>query len=202
MMTVYGELIGMEGESFPSLEAVALGLSRMPRFGGQTLFKWTVADHLICCVRYWRALVMAGMPRPDVSPQFEAHVLMHDFHEALTGDIPTTFKTLDMKTLQERLDNRMRFQYCWPHPFGIERDYIKQIDRAMLLAEAKVCTPHATYDRIRAELCDIAMPTAVRVIEEYLHEDNNSREALYELAYELLEYAGIRDWRPETEVLV
>lgn len=159
---------------------IALGLSRMPRYGGQTLFAWHVADHVVCATRYVERLMASN--RTIGGPLLPLHVLLHDAHEAMTGDIPTQFKTPDMKALQAKLDERIYLSLGFPMPTPRERDYIKQVDKMMLLAEAKVVTPFATYDMICSEVEDIAMPLAVETVEAHIHNEVNAREAFLAIA--------------------
>lgn len=187
MMTLTGNYIGRD-HGAPSLEDIALGLSRMPRFGGQTVFEWTVADHVVCATSYVIKLIGKGLSTEDTTRLLPLHVMLHDAHEALTSDIPTTFKTDDMKALQRRLDVRLYTALGLTLPTATEADYIKQIDRAMLLAEAAVCTPLTTYQKICEELHDIAMPIAVETIEEHIHNGVDARA-------EFLRYASNFIWR-------
>jgi hypothetical protein len=182
MMTLSGRYINRT-EGAPSLEDIALGLSRMPRFGGQTKFLWTVADHVVCAheyvqvmrVKYWDTLFGGA------SLFLPLHVLLHDAHEAMTSDIPTTFKTQDMKDLQYTLDKRIYESLRLPLPNSMELSYIKAVDKAMLLAEASVVAPRATYEKICAETNDIAMPTALIVVEQHIHNDVVAREAFLDI---------------------
>jgi 5'-deoxynucleotidase YfbR-like HD superfamily hydrolase len=184
-MTLTGTYIGID-TGVPTLEDIALGLSRMPRFGGQTLFEWTVADHVVCATRYLGNLIALGLSIDDTTRLLPLHVLLHDAHEAMTGDIPTTFKTADMKALQHRLDARLYNALGLWTPTSTESDYIKQIDRQMLLAEAKVCTPATTYEKICEETKDIAMPVAVQTIEEHIHDEIDARAEFLELANQFM----------------
>lgn len=191
MMTLTGNYIGVDA-GMASLEDIALGLSRMPRFGGQTHFLWTVADHVVCATRYLGNLIALGMNLAGTTPMLPFHVLMHDWHEALTSDIPTTFKTSDMKALQRRLDARFYTAFGIWMPNSTEADYIKQIDKQMLLAEAKVVTPATTYEKICEELHDIAMPIAMQTIEEHIHDEVDARQEFLDLANSL-RYTGGRN---------
>lgn len=181
MMTLTGNYIGIDIGA-PSLEDIALGLSRTPRFGGQTLFEWTVADHVVCATRYLEHLIDLGLHMDFTTRLLPLHILLHDAHEALTGDIPTTFKTDDMKALQRRLDARIYTALGLPSPTPSEKDCIKLIDRIMLLAEAKVCTPATTYERICEETKDIAMPVAVETIEHHIHNGIDARAEFLDIA--------------------
>jgi len=57
MMGVGGSLVTRMGGML-SLDEIALGLSRLPRFGGQTTIDWTVAQHSLVTHQFgrWMAL--------------------------------------------------------------------------------------------------------------------------------------------------
>lgn len=179
MMTLTGNYVKQD-VGVMTLGDIALGLSRMPRYGGQTMFEWHVADHVVCATRYIQHLMAQNFGIGG--PLLPLHVLLHDAHEAMTGDIPTHFKTPDMKALQAKLDERIYLSLGFPLPTASERAYIGAIDKAMLLAEAKVVTPFATYDMICSEVDDIALPTAVGIVEEHLHNEVNAREMFLAIA--------------------
>ena len=181
MMTLTGNYVETDIGAM-TLADIALGLSRIPRFGGQTLFEWHVADHVVCATNYLERLVDLGFESDGATKLLPLHVLLHDAHEAMTGDIPTHFKTPDMKALQAKLDERIYLSLGFEMPNAVEVEIIKFVDRAMLLAEAKVVTPHTTYEKICWETADAAMPTAVEVVEQHLHNDVNSREAFLAIA--------------------
>lgn len=144
MMTLSGVLLNRENEAAPTLRDMAIGLSRIPRFGGQTLLPWTVGQHLLACAAFARKRYpIAGL---------ELHVLLHDAHEAMTSDIPTSWKTPDMRTLQKDLDRRIYASLALPLPDRFEAANIAEIDRELLLAEAFAVTPRATYQRICEEV--------------------------------------------------
>lgn len=109
----------------PTLEDIAYGLARIPRFVGQTVIPWTVLDHVLYCA----SLV--------ATPEIKLAMLLHDAHEALTSDIPTDMKTDDMRTLQGQLDVRIMDAY---YPGGIDafdRVYVvPHLDRLALAVEA------------------------------------------------------------------
>lgn len=61
-----------------SLEDVALGISRMPRYAGQTLQPYSVAQH---------SLLVA-----ELCPEYRLYSLIHDAQEAFLCDLPTPAK--------------------------------------------------------------------------------------------------------------
>lgn len=185
MMTLTGNYV-LRDLGAMSLEDIALGLSRMPRYGGQTFFDWHVSDHVVCATRYLERLIRLGMSTHGTTALLPLHVLLHDAHEAMTGDIPTCFKTPDMKALQKQLDVRIYDSLAMPMPGPMSVDIIKQIDKQMLLAEAKVATPASTYEKICWEVKDIAMPIAVATVEEHIHNEVDARQEFLDIAYSFM----------------
>lgn len=123
----------------PTIEDIALSLSRMPRFGGHSRLPWTVIEH---------SLFVERMARAATGPEREAlrlHALLHDAHEALTGDIPSPFKSLGMKVTQQMLDQNIASALLPNHKgffMDAERhELIKSFDRRALLAEAQFVGP-------------------------------------------------------------
>lgn len=184
MMTLTGNYVGPNRGAM-TLQDIALGLSRMPRFGGQTSVEWHVTDHLVCATHYLQNLIVQGFNR--ATKLLPLHVLLHDAHEAMTGDIPTSFKTPDMRTLQARLDERIYLSLGIPMPTADERAIIKEIDARMLLAEARVVTPLATYEKICEEVRDTAWSGAVDVVKWHLGGERNARETFLALANQFTE---------------
>lgn len=145
MMGLSGSLASREAGCL-SLPDIAVGLSRMPRFGGQTLFRWSVAEHLLACQRY----VLGAFP--DGLPRMELAVLLHDAHEAMTCDITTSFKTEDVRQLQKVLDRRI-YAMLGLEPLTVSmKSSVALCDRVLLLAEAYILTPPATSAQIEKEL--------------------------------------------------
>ena len=185
MMTASGELITQKTGA-PSLGDLAHGLAQMPRFGGQTVIPWTVADHLVTCDR-----IAAGRA---LSYRLRLHLILHDAHEMATGDIPTPMKTPDMKTLQAELDGRIYARFDLPWRRAEDCIVIKDIDRESLLAEAAVVTPARTYRRIVEEAGREAETGLVSLVEDYLHEDRDPEEAFLEAIMPLFILARTNDY--------
>jgi hypothetical protein len=134
-MTHSGVLVTPGNGVAPPLVDIALGLSRQPRFGGQTRRWWSVLDH---------SLFVADLAaREGRGLRVILALLLHDAHEALTGDIPTSLKTDDMRDVQASLDERIMREYF---PGGAEaylvlHGIVKAYDRRALLAEARLVGP-------------------------------------------------------------
>lgn len=154
-LTYTGRLVDIDGPQAPSLIDIAVGLSRQPRFGGQTLQWWSVLDHSLFC----DALVRSDLAERGYPPVAGAYddaeslrrcrlaVLLHDAHEALTGDVPTPLKTADFRAVQEKLDVRI-FNAFFPGGYGYFQgdifQLVKDIDKRALAAEAWAMLPHGT----------------------------------------------------------
>lgn len=130
MLTQSGILILPDGQDAPALEDIALGLGRMPRFAGQTRGWWSVLHHSFVVDRIITAIRQ--------EPSLRLAALLHDAHEAVTGDVPTTWKTVDLKERQRQLDLRLAARYNIRH-FG--HPLIRTADREALLAEGKLVGP-------------------------------------------------------------
>lgn len=129
-MTHSGVLVTPENANVPTLLDIALGLSRQPRFAGQCRRWWTVLDHSLF------AAELAA--RDGESDRTVLAVLLHDAHEALTGDIPTSLKTEQQRAVQRALDIRIATAYFpgGPAAFARQNDQIKKYDQRALCAEA------------------------------------------------------------------
>lgn len=132
VLTYSGRLVSLDSLlEPPSIADIGLALSRMPRFAGHTRRWWTVAHHVLWLEDYGRA---NGLDRDA-----RLGILLHDAHEAITGDIPTHFKTADMREVQRELDAVIFQRY---HPrFYHAAEIVKYYDRLGLMAEAVVVGP-------------------------------------------------------------
>lgn len=134
----------------PALGDIALGLSRMPRFAGQTRQFWSVLDHTLFMVELARTANGSSpfnfrVPIDDDARRWLMRLaLFHDAHEAITADIPSTFKSSDMKYEQSLLDARLFARYNVPTQVTSFNDVIDlhplvaNLDHVALLAEARL----------------------------------------------------------------
>lgn len=154
-----------------TLDEMSVGLGRIPRFAGQTVLLWTVADHLNVAKRMARALF------PGWGTELLLHIALHDAHEAVTGDVPTSHKTEDFRKMQDEvLDPRVYASLGLSGPSSMERHIIKVIDEEALLAEAAVVCPSWTYLKIVEERGHLSSLVCSDIVRDYLHEDNNASE--------------------------
>lgn len=130
-----GTLAGWTAETdTPTLNDLILGMSRMPRFAGQTRIPYTVLDHSLF------ACAMAQDEAPGVYA-LQLAVLMHDAHEAMTGDVPTPFKDDKLREIQRVLDRKISSLVCLNQCDCLFTDHdalIKMYDLRALRAEALV----------------------------------------------------------------
>ncbi len=117
----------------PSLHDIGHALSRIPRFAGHTRRWWTVAHHVLWLDDYAKY--------NDAIDDIRLGILLHDAHEVVFGDIPSPFKTADMRSDQRQLD-RAIFRRYHPRFWQIE-EAVKHYDRIGLLAEADIVGPPA-----------------------------------------------------------
>ena len=134
-MTYSGVLVRLDNDNAPTLLDIALGLSRQPRFAGQCRRWWSVLDHSLF------AAEMAA--RDGQTSRTVLSVLLHDAHEALTGDTPTSLKTDAQREVQHALDLRIARDHFpgGAEAFARSGERIKEYDRRALLAEALVVGP-------------------------------------------------------------
>lgn len=146
MMTRSGVLVMPDNGAAPPLCDIALALARQPRFGGHTIDPWSVAEHsmVVALLARWRhsPALIGALP--------ELHGLLHDAHESVTGDTPSSWKTDETKRLQQALDVRIFASLGIDLPAEEIRTLIHQCDRAALLAEAKHLAAPGVYAAIRA----------------------------------------------------
>lgn len=173
MLTLSGRLILPGGDNSPSLEDLVVSLGRIPRFGGQTRRWWPVLLHLMVCDRILRrGLEESG---PAVTPAFAARArllaLFHDAHEAVTGDVPTPWKTDETRKQQTQLDHRIH-GHLLPEVLPLKhldtpqltREVIAAVDHRALLAEGLVVGPPGFADLFYPENVDPGDAEIVRLV--------------------------------------
>lgn len=123
----------------PTLSDIARGLSRMPRFAGQTASYYTVLAH---------TLTVADI----VEPEYRLYALLHDAPEAIVADVPSPWKTTSAKDREYELLELITRHYAdqyeeleWPWPQDAQ-DAVAQADYHALAAEAHVLG-HAEADK-------------------------------------------------------
>jgi hypothetical protein len=143
ILTASGRKVSIGNSEVPTLSDIALSLSRMPRFAGHGRTNWTVLEHSLFCydlARQSDALVYAF-------PSLPLAMLLHDAHEAITSDIPSPVKSLEMSNWQGVLDLKLMDAY-FPGghaAYALLRDSIKKLDGSALLVEALKVGPESLH---------------------------------------------------------
>lgn len=132
MLTQSGILVTPDNLNCPTVEDVAVSLGRMPRYAGHTSGWWTVLHHSLVCLRIAEKLAKSA----DV----QLWCLWHDAHESITGDIPTTWKTPEIRVMQNRIDERF-MDYLRLSPSLADLSDVEAVDRLAFLAESWVVGP-------------------------------------------------------------
>jgi hypothetical protein len=136
LTTMNGAVITKES-GVPTLTDMAYALSRQPRWAGHTEGWWSLADH---------SVFVAQMAGDDARLALAG--LLHDAHEALTGDVPTPFKSDELREVQKTFDRRI-FDAYFPGGYAAALPYlekIKALDARCIYAEAMVIGPYSTRD--------------------------------------------------------
>jgi hypothetical protein len=128
-LTHSGRLVNIGRPDAPSLEDIGLGLSRQPRYTGQTRVWFSVLDH---------SLFVLDMAK-DETPEVQLAVLLHDAHESLTADVPTGFKPPELRELQKGFLDPLIMEAHYPGGFAAfeaSSASIAEYDRRALVSEA------------------------------------------------------------------
>jgi 5'-deoxynucleotidase YfbR-like HD superfamily hydrolase len=136
------------------IEDIAWALSRTARFNGATggEFPYSVAQHSV-----WVSMVLQRFWNKDAA--FALKALLHDAHEAYTGDIVTPMKQMDsihaaIAAIEARLQGviHIALEVVWPGE--AEMRIIKQADALASIVEAYHLQPSraAHWDRPPADL--------------------------------------------------
>jgi hypothetical protein len=131
MITWSGKRIFPKGNKYhvpneaPTIEDIAVGLSRQSRFAGQVDEFFSVLSHVLCC---WTN---------TQSGKLGVDILLHDSAEAIMGDVPTTWKPEAFSNLEAQIiENLYKAEGLeWPIPEN-RLKLIKKIDYIHLVAEA------------------------------------------------------------------
>lgn len=119
---------------------IAHSLSRQCRFNGHTEEHYSVAQH--CVIAAERAA------RED-----RLYALMHDAHEAYTGDAAKPMKAFlpQLKRLENRIQSWIYYELGIPKPDELTARRVKRIDDSMLLTEALDCMGEGPIREVRIQ---------------------------------------------------
>lgn len=119
----------------PTIIDIALSLSRTPRFAGMTRRYWPVLLHSIVCAE------IASFMAKDSDRKRTMLCLLHDAHEAITGDVAAFWKPAEMKLWQHEIDEAFFSSInLWPISEE-DAEFIKIVDDEALRAEALALGP-------------------------------------------------------------
>lgn len=148
MITTSGRDVWPERGS-PSLFDIGVGLSRIPRFAGQTRDFYSVLSHCI---------VVSDL----VPPELEAYALLHDAAECVRGDIPTSWKIDPDRRIESLLMRRIYREVGILVPSKAIKRVIKRADTQALMAEAHIIGAYEPEDRWPMQDID---PYAVELVQ-------------------------------------
>lgn len=125
MICYEGESVWPEGDGYPTLYSIGVGLGRMPRFCGHT--------------REWYPVLAHVLSVAEILPKRAALFgLMHDAQETCMADVPTPWKTQAARRREIMLLKRIYKGH------GVEwlteelQELVDEADATMLAAEAYV----------------------------------------------------------------
>ena len=128
--TLSGKIVDLAQPSSRDIEAadIAAGLSRLPRFCGQTRLHYSVAQHSVEVAK--------------LVPEHALSALLHDAAEAYMGDCPRPLKEL-LGNAWHSIERRLHAAIC--ERFGISNEIpgkIKWADEVMLITENRDLQPN------------------------------------------------------------
>lgn len=150
MITRTGERVFTDNNVGPSMESVAVALSRIPRFCGHTQYWYSVFSHTMVVTKL-------------MAKKHAIHGLLHDAPEAIVSDVPTPWKTVAAKKREKVLLRRIYRDLGLALPDEMSQMAVDVADKAALAAEAHVIGHPAAE-----EFWPNPDPKAVRFTEEEL----------------------------------
>lgn len=120
-------------DAAPDILSIAVALGRMPRWAGAGRVWFSVLHHLLLVARLMRLhkhsdrMILLGM--------------LHDAHEAVTGDVPAFWKPVSLKVWQRHLDTRIYDFLGIDPPTEDEEETIAEYDELSLRLEAEIVGP-------------------------------------------------------------
>lgn len=110
---------------------IAIGLSREPRFSGQSTSFYSVAQH---------CLMASQVVCDNYQPEYALEALLHDAQEAYCKDIPSPLKRLlpDYQLIENRVESAIRAKFNLP---AGKSDAVRKADMIMLVTEKRDLMP-------------------------------------------------------------
>ena len=132
---------------------IATGLSRQPRFAGHTTRAYSVLQHSLACYHAVERFYAEELRR-EAPAGVLLHTLLHDAHEAILGDIPSTWKTDERKEMEAKIDRAIFSSFGLSEPNQEEHAMVNVADSVILGAESLLV---AGRDEALAPTNEIAM---------------------------------------------
>lgn len=125
------------------LEDIVQSLAHVNRYNGHTGKPFSVLQHLILCDAVWNVLttkLQGGYLAVNLlSTVVRPYLLLHDAHEAYTGDITSPAKALpectEFKNVEKRLDRVIYEHFRLPEPTNAVQQWVKFVDLLVLGTE-------------------------------------------------------------------
>ena len=133
----------------PSIQDIAVGLSRECRYAGAGLRWWPVALHCFC--------VADLLPGP-----LKIHGLLHDSSECITGDVPKPVKTDEIEKFEDEMQGRIYANFKLKPPTARQWEKVKAADHAVLQGEVYTVGTAALQEVYKR------CPEAERLVVKYL----------------------------------
>lgn len=132
MKTIFGNNAPLPGNDEPVHPMdLVMQLGRTRRFNGSANPEWTVLHHTVLVQLIWLK---------TYGPDGLEHIMGHDFHEYVTGDIPSPVKMAigraAVEKVQDELDERIFKSLGIQKPDAIDAKCVKYVDWAALFIEA------------------------------------------------------------------
>lgn len=146
MITYSGIRVAPGTTEMPAPIDLAVHMGRITRFGG-AIWSPLLMHSVLVGELTWAALRARG---GELDLNTWAWSLLHDAHEAITGEIPRPWKTSSMKDHQHQLDYLLQKAYKLD-PLKIDFKLIKQLDeKALILEGVELRLPHflGTYESV------------------------------------------------------
>lgn len=202
--TVSGRLVNVTNPSADSilLDDIAWALSRISRFAGHTITEvpYNVAQHSVYVAQLMEELlkshedfvldfeVKKALARIHINvPEILIKALLHDAHEAYTGDIPSPIKKIPelqetFKLIEMRLDHAIRTQFALGELTDAEKVVIKYCDKLAQAIEGYQFMPSRGFNWV------LPKPTLMK-----LQKFPQPKEAIDSYKDFILHYEYLRD---------
>lgn len=174
------------GETGPiPLLDLAIRMGRIPRFGAAFRCNWWSVLHHSICMDDLAFAVTSPRAGRSVILERRLYALSHDAHEAATGDVPTPWKTSELRQAQHALTLRVyRETFKVGQPSRDTVAFIKRLDGTMMHAEGITVGPAYWSDIYpEASASDRVREIIDQVHKQYPRYEHTSNEESAAVAY-------------------